>query len=218
MGGGKHSPDGLSLLRWGEGRAMPWKNGGGITHEIAVRPPDAGFETFDWRLSMAEVASDGPFSAFPGIDRTLALMTGAGIRLCLADGGEIRVDAPGAPARFDGEMACEGRLIDGPILDLNVMTRRARMTHRLSLVTLDPAGPALTLPAGEAAADGEEGSPAATALICHSGVAMVGTGAEQLDLRPRDVLIRETGAGPHLRLEAGCGLPAVVYRVEILRR
>ena len=65
---------------------MRWKNGGGETAEIAVSPPGAALDAFDWRLSMAKVETDGPFSAFPGIDRTLAILEGEGIRLSV--GGE----------------------------------------------------------------------------------------------------------------------------------
>ncbi|MBM7325185.1 HutD family protein, partial [Agrobacterium sp. S2] len=49
---------------------MPWKNGGGVTTEIIVHPAKASMADFDWRISMANVAQDGPFSIFPGVDRT----------------------------------------------------------------------------------------------------------------------------------------------------
>ena len=55
-------------------RRMPWKNGGGETVEIAVSPEGAALSEFDWRISMATVATDGPFSIFPGIDRTLSIL------------------------------------------------------------------------------------------------------------------------------------------------
>ncbi len=57
-------------------RAVPWKNGGGVTEEIAVYPSDAGFDDFAWRISMARVGQGGPFSRFPGVDRTLAVLEG----------------------------------------------------------------------------------------------------------------------------------------------
>ena len=60
---------------------VPWKNGGGTTAEVAAFPEGSGFETFGWRISMADVASDGPFSLFPGIDRTLIVVEGDGIEL-----------------------------------------------------------------------------------------------------------------------------------------
>ncbi len=74
---------------------MPWKNGGGETVEIAVFPEGAGFKDFGWRISLASVASDGPFSAFPGIDRTLTVIDGVGIDL-VVDGVAHRL-VPGSP-------------------------------------------------------------------------------------------------------------------------
>ena len=70
----------MRLVRRADLTPRPWKNGGGVTREIAAHPPEAGLDGFDWRLSMADVASDGPFSAFPGIDRTLTVIEGAGAR------------------------------------------------------------------------------------------------------------------------------------------
>jgi len=61
----------MKILRSADHKRMPWKNGGGETVEIAISPQGAGLADFDWRVSMATVASDGPFSVFPGIDRTL---------------------------------------------------------------------------------------------------------------------------------------------------
>ena len=51
--------------------AMPWKNGGGTTRQVAVYPPLASLETFQWRVSVATIARDGPFSQFAGFDRFL---------------------------------------------------------------------------------------------------------------------------------------------------
>src|SRR5690606_15272177 len=67
--------------------ALPWKNGGGSTTTIAVGPPEAGFDDFDWRVSLATISEDGPFSRFPGVDRTLALVDGHGMTLDI-DGSE----------------------------------------------------------------------------------------------------------------------------------
>lgn len=103
--------------------ATPWKNGGGTTREIATHPPGAGFGDFAWRLSVADVERDGPFSAFPGIDRTIVLLRGAGKRLA-ADGVEHALTECGAPFAFAGEAAIEARLVGGATRDFNVMTRR----------------------------------------------------------------------------------------------
>ncbi len=71
----------VTLLKAENHRRMPWKNGGGVTVEIAVHPQGASVDDFDWRVSMATVASHGPFSIFPGIDRTLSVLEGDGILL-----------------------------------------------------------------------------------------------------------------------------------------
>ncbi|WP_198647016.1 HutD/Ves family protein [Pannonibacter carbonis] len=189
----------IRVIRWGEAKAMPWKNGGGVTHEIAVFPVGATFETFDWRLSMAEVAADGPFSAFAGIDRTLALMDGAGIDLDFGDGRRERVDGPGALCRFDGGAACSGYLVDGPILDLNVMIRRGRLAHDLVPVSVTVAGQDLS---------------DVTAVICHTGSIAIKTAAGEVVLDARDVLICGSVSRIWCRNAAEAGAMAYVLRIR----
>lgn len=122
----------LRLLSAAGFRRMPWKNGGGETVEIAVFPADAGLDDFDWRISMATVAADGPFSLFPGIDRTLSVLTGAGIALAIDGAAPVRLAPESPPHYFPADAPVEGRLIGGPITDLNVMTRRGRFRHRVA--------------------------------------------------------------------------------------
>jgi uncharacterized protein len=112
---------------------VPWKNGGGTTAEVASFPEGSGFETFGWRISMADVASDGPFSPFPGIDRTLILVKGGRLELDV-EGASIILDEPSSKLSFSGDDATVGRLLAGPIRDLNVMTRRGQFQHRTRLV------------------------------------------------------------------------------------
>ncbi|WP_044042687.1 HutD/Ves family protein [Caballeronia insecticola] len=104
----------------------PWKNGGGVTREIAAGPPGASMEAFAWRLSLADVAADGAFSTFPGVDRVLVLLDGAGMRLTEASGHVHALDAPLAIARFPGETPIHATLNHGPTRDFNVMVQRAR--------------------------------------------------------------------------------------------
>ncbi len=109
----------------------PWKNGGGITREIAAAPLGAKLNDFDWRVSIAEIASDGPFSSFPEIDRTLTILKGDGILLDVA--GETTRLVPGsAPHAFPGDMPAAATLLDGPVTDLNVMSRRGKVAHRVT--------------------------------------------------------------------------------------
>ncbi|MDH1561726.1 HutD/Ves family protein [Ectopseudomonas chengduensis] len=115
-------------------RAMPWKNGGGSTVELAISPADAGLEDFAWRISTAQVAVDGAFSSFPGIDRSLAVLAGNGVCLQRADGQREMLLSGGTIAVFGGEEAISAHLLDGPITDLNLMTRRGVWKHELQVM------------------------------------------------------------------------------------
>ncbi|AEB60428.1 HutD/Ves family protein [Ectopseudomonas mendocina] len=114
--------------------AMPWKNGGGTTLQLAISPAGAGLEDFAWRISSAQVAADGAFSSFPGIDRSLAVLAGNGLRLQREDGHVETLHSAGAIAAFAGEEAIDAQLLDGPITDLNLMTRRGLWTHRVQML------------------------------------------------------------------------------------
>jgi environmental stress-induced protein Ves len=117
-------------------RSMPWKNGQGVTHEIAREPALA--ENFLWRLSLAEVAASGDFSLFPGYDRTIALIAGDGMALDFEEAPAKRLDRPLEPFDFRGEWHCRSRLLSGPCRDLNLMVDRSRavgMAERLALKT-----------------------------------------------------------------------------------
>lgn len=93
-----------------------WKNGGGVTHEIARH--DVG-EGWHWRISIAEVGADGPFSLFPGMTRILTVIDGAGIDLLSADSlMEARLHRP---VFFSGDLNVTARLVGGPIRNLNLI-------------------------------------------------------------------------------------------------
>lgn len=126
----------LRVIRSADYRRMPWKNGGGETIEIAIWPEGATVADFDWRLSMAGVATDGPFSLFPGIDRTLVVLDGEGIELGVGDAPPARLTKASPPFSFPGDVAAGATLISGPITDLNVMTRRGVLAHRVTSLTL----------------------------------------------------------------------------------
>lgn len=125
----------MKIIRASTCRTTPWKNGGGSTTEIAVEPPDASLENFDWRISMARVASDGPFSGFDGIDRTLAVVRGNGLVLTIGGNAPVTLEPASDPLPFPGDVTTSARLVSGEITDLNVMTRRQRFSHRLQRIT-----------------------------------------------------------------------------------
>jgi hypothetical protein len=122
----------IRLLKAADRAAVPWKNGGGVTRDVIVSPAGATLDTFDWRISIAEIAADGPFSRFPGIDRKLAVLKGK-VALTVEGGAPAVLDPETAALDFHGESAVTSHLVDGPSMDLNVMTRRGRYTSKLSI-------------------------------------------------------------------------------------
>lgn len=116
---------------------MPWKNGKGETVEIAVSPPGATVDNFDWRISMATVAEDGPFSVFDGIDRTLSVLTGEGITLSVAGHAPTTLRRETSPYGFPADRETHATLVSGPITDLNIMTRRGAFTHSVERAVIE---------------------------------------------------------------------------------
>ena len=100
---------------------MPWRNGLGSTIELVKHWSG---DSFQWRLSMADVTQNGAFSDFSGYDRCLLLMHGKGMTLTDQAGQQWCLSETLDAAHFKGEDLIDARLHDGPILDFNLMTRR----------------------------------------------------------------------------------------------
>lgn len=114
------------IIRLSECPSQPWKNGLGRTREIAVQPSGAGLDDFTWRVSIAEVDSGAPFSAFPGIERTIVLLDGDGFTMTLDEGRTHALTTPLEPFAFAGESGVTVALAGGPTRDFNLMVRRER--------------------------------------------------------------------------------------------
>ncbi|HYM29437.1 MAG TPA: HutD family protein [Steroidobacteraceae bacterium] len=110
--------------------AQPWKNGGGITREVAAHPPGSDLDSFAWRVSLAEVNAGGPFSQFAGVDRRMAVLAGT-LEFTLAGQALQRLTAESEPVAFAGDAAAAAAPGGGTVTDLNVMTRRGRFESRL---------------------------------------------------------------------------------------
>lgn len=119
----------ITLIPANEYRRERWSNGLGWTREIFRSPADA--QAWDWRISIAEVDKDGPFSSFPGVDRELVLLAGEGMRLVFEDGESVELTPPHDRARFAGERSLCAELIAGPTQDFNLMWRRDRVDTSL---------------------------------------------------------------------------------------
>ncbi|PTE12469.1 HutD/Ves family protein [Mesorhizobium helmanticense] len=189
----------MRILRAAEYRVMPWKNGGGTTTEIAVSPDGAGLDDFDWRVSMARVESGGPFSGFAGVDRTLAVLEGEGIVLDIAGQAPKELTSTSAPLSFPADVPTQASLIAGPITDLNVMSRRGRMTHKVERLVISAP---LDIRA----------EAAATLVLCGDGTVTLGL-AGTVKLEPRDTLIVGSNAR-EMRLEPARTATLFVIRID----
>lgn len=103
---------------------MPWKNGGGRTWEIHRQP--AHGDAWLWRMSVADIERDGPFSAFPDCDRELILLSGEGMQLGFGTHSSA-VLPPYGQIRFAGEHTPDCHLIDGATRDFNAIWQRDAM-------------------------------------------------------------------------------------------
>jgi uncharacterized protein len=193
----------MRITRADDYARMPWKNGGGETAEIAIHPPGAALAAFDWRVSMARVEIDGPFSRFPGVDRTLALLDGEGLCLYVDDTAVVELDPGSPPCTFPGDANTRATLVRGAVTDFNVMTRRDRFRHEVTRVTFV---------AGEARlATGAD----TMLLFCAQGRVSVRSERGSADLYDRDsMLVESAGAPLELRQEQ----PALVWLVRFTRK
>ncbi|AUW46696.1 HutD/Ves family protein [Rhizobium leguminosarum] len=188
----------MRILRAGDHKRMPWKNGKGETVEIAVFPPGASINDFDWRISMATVAEDGPFSIFPGIERTLAILDGNGMVLDVAGNSPVLLTTASDPLAFPADVPVAARLEDGAITDLNVMTRRNGLTHTLIRIDVD-GSKAVPLP------------PSTCLLLCHRGALSFRRNGETGALAAGDAVLIDDAAATMLKIdgEARCYLASI---------
>jgi len=133
----------MRLIRREQWQTQNWKNGGGITHQLWRQEDEHGLL---WRLSVAEVKTDGPFSRFDGIDRVLMVLQGEGLVLQQTGCSDIRLTPQTEPYCFDGEAAIYARLIGAEVQDFNLMTRRGALKPKLQALEL-AAGERLSLAA-----------------------------------------------------------------------
>lgn len=120
------------LLKAATREIKPWKNGGGRTSEVFSFPPGSGMDDFEWRISIADVDADGPFSIFPMVERHIVILAGT---LCLRfDDSDRVISAGDAPFSFSGSLPVVGNLTGGPVRDLNLMVRTDRYEGHLRIV------------------------------------------------------------------------------------
>jgi environmental stress-induced protein Ves len=177
---------------------MPWRNGGGTTTELVIEPAGAGLAgaRFLYRVSIADVATDGPFSRFLGYDRHIMLLEGAGMTLDCGAHGRIELGAPFEPRSFSGDWDVSGALVAGAVRDFNVIVDRARASATLEVRSVDEAGAGLL------------GIPVAPGGAC---IVHVIAGA-LVDAAAGDTLVAEGKSAHEVRLA-----PVGAARVAIVR-
>lgn len=167
----------IRIQRFDEHLKMPWKNGLGITREVISRPASDGSDGFDWRISLATVGASGPFSIFPEIDRTIAVLQGDGIQLTVDGKREVPLLVASPPFAFSGDAEVQADCLGGETLDLNMMSRRGRFVHRMTKIDVSDAQ---TL-----AMSGD------TVAIVFRGDAVVKIDSMRSDVRLGDIIICE---------------------------
>lgn len=126
----------FKLITPADYKTVPWKNGRGLTKELAVHFGDDK-ERYLWRISIAGVTEDGHFSDFLNYDRTLMMLEGNGINLKYSDGTENMLERPYDIAKFSGDLITEGKLTDGHIKDFNVIALREKCLTDTVIISKD---------------------------------------------------------------------------------
>ncbi len=121
----------LQLVRLEDVAPQPWRNGGGSTQELLAGPDASAWQ---WRISVAQITQDGPFSAYPGVERWFVVLSGQGVALH-AGPRLVHMTRASPPLQFDGAGAPGCLLLDGPTLDLNLMVRHDAGTGGLHAAT-----------------------------------------------------------------------------------
>lgn len=196
----------MEIIRFSSIRPEPWRNGGGVTREIARHPREASPDgSWDWRVSIAEVGKAGDFSAFPGMERVISVIDGE--LLVLTVDGEEHAMERYRPFRFSGDAVSSSALPTGDIRDLNVIARRGAYKGYLYILELSKkrAHPifegqlAILLEGKASVAEGSGEGPA-------EGAGQ-GSGGEPVELARYDTVVGSDDPSPEL---LGRGFVAIV--------
>ncbi|MEV7607567.1 HutD family protein [Paenarthrobacter sp. NPDC089322] len=131
----------MEIIRFADIHPEPWRNGGGVTRELASHPKAASAQdgAWDWRVSIADVSKAGEFSVFPGMERVITIIDGE-LLLLTVDGSEHPLEKY-RPFRFSGEAASSATLPTGDIRDLNVIARTGAFKGYTSIVEISKKRP-----------------------------------------------------------------------------
>jgi environmental stress-induced protein Ves len=186
----------MHVVRKSAFTAVPWKNGGGITHEV-IRVPSVG--EFSCRVSVAEIARSGPFSDFTGYARSMILLRGAGIRLTFAGHQTKVLREVGDSVDFDGATPTECELLDGPCTDFNLMVSKSIRGVRAWVERLDESRPVASTASG------------ALLVFAIDGALILESGSETARLDPWDFALMASLPSVSVRAATIDDPPALVF-------
>ena len=126
----------LRLIRQSEFTEGPWRNGMGVSWEIASFKPE-GAADFSWRVAKARIDRDVPFSIYPGIDRVFMQLSGNGLDLEFEGGRVLQVHESFVPHAFACDVPLYCKLRNGPCFDLNLFTARGAYGAEPQVVQLE---------------------------------------------------------------------------------
>jgi environmental stress-induced protein Ves len=193
----------LEVIRKSSFTPLPWKNGGGVTHE-AIRVP-AGGDPFRWRVSVAHIDFSGPFSHFPEYNRKMVLLRGAGVELRFAGGVNKTLREVGDLMEFDGALSTHCELLKGPCVDLNlIVSKRDSVAVRVERFIE-------SLPVGAARDE--------TTLIfaVDRRVSLAVNSGKTITLEPWDLALLSHGRGRLHRLESANSAPSTTVFLATLK-
>jgi environmental stress-induced protein Ves len=194
-------PTALKIIRRASFTAVPWKNGGGITHE-AMRVPADG-DPFLWRVSVAHIDSSGPFSDFAGYSRSMVLLRGAGLTLKFGNGEQRDLRRTGDSVEFDGAMPAHCDLLQGPCVDLNFMVSKS-LRADARVVHVDQSPTALAAP------------KSALIFSVEAPLLLHGDAGQPVRLEPWDLAVFSQGTVALSRIETEpISLPSAVFFATI---
>jgi uncharacterized protein len=211
----------MEIIRFAELKPEPWRNGGGVTRELASHPKAASAQdgAWDWRVSIADVGSAGDFSTFPGMERVITVIDGE-LLLLTVDGEEHPLEKY-RPFRFSGEAASASALPTGDIRDLNVIARAGEFKGYTSIIELSKKrahpvfeGQLAVLLEGKASVSpGAETAELADTAPADGSDSSDGEAAESIELARYDAVVGSDTRSPEI---LGRGFLAVISidRVE----
>ena len=184
----------MQIIRFADIKPQPWRNGGGVTRELASHPgtsPEEG--AWDWRVSIADVTKAGAYSAFPGMERLLTVVEGE-LLLLSVDGAEHPLEKY-RPFRFPGGAESFSALPTGDIRNLNVITREGTFKAYTSIVELSKkrahpvfGGQLGILLQGQATASPGHSNPAEAPVALDSYDVVVGSDSQTPEILGRGFL------------------------------